>query len=246
MSSKTICLSLIFITLGYSEKMIAQLNFDSTFYNNAYSNATGAYTASLKGQFAYWNGPVYPKYPFHISEGHPYFGTNEPTPGSLVYYGMFYENVKLMYDEITDELITEDILHRNLIQLYKNRITSFTIGRSRFIFSGNDSTTNNIKPGFYQILYDGNTLALKKEIKTIQEKANPVSAVERVIESRTYYYIRINNKYYRITNQGSLLSNFNEHKKTVRNYLKTNGINFRKQPDEAIRSAVEYYDQLTK
>jgi len=63
--------------------------------------------------------------------------------------------------------------------------------------------------------------------------------------SENIYYIKKEGVYRTIRNKSSLLSVLKNKKKEVQQYLKTNDIKFKKEPERAMIMAVRYYDQLT-
>lgn len=227
-------------------KVKAQSPEDTAFYHLAINNAIKVHTHASRAQAPFLTGPLYRGYPFNIAEGHPYFNIRVPESGTIWYDGVRYDSVKLLYDEISDELLTEDFFQRNLILLPRKSVQQFAIGSDHFVYLDNISGREPFKPGYFQVLYDGKTKVFRKEIKKIQEKANPVQEVERVIESNAYYYMLVNDGYHLFTGIRGFMSLFKEHKKPVRDHLKQNGFEYRELSAATIRAAASYYDQLSK
>jgi hypothetical protein len=58
--------------------------------------------------------------------------------------------------------------------------------------------------------------------------------------------VRKNNTYYPISSQGSLLSVFKDKKKELQQYIRSNEIKYRKEPEDAMVKIATYYDHLIK
>lgn len=221
----------------------AQSSQDTSLYNLAYTNAVNSYIKASASQAPYLSGPLYPKYPFYISEGQPYYKYKVAMPGTLWYDDLRYDSVKLLYDEVADEVLAEDFYHTEMIRLPKDRVKGFAFATDRFVLLSGDEG-RSLDRGFYQVLYNGNIKVYRKETKTIQEKANPVNISERVVESHVLYYMWIDGRYRAFTKSKSFLSFFREHRKAVREHLAQKGLNVKSLSDESIAEAASYFDQL--
>lgn len=219
---------------------------DTLFYHKAIENAVTLFRKSAGDQSGLFNGSQYAGYLFEFRDsGHPYF-LKQVTPGTIVYDNQFYPQVKLLYDELAEEIVFEDSTHR--IQLLKQRVAGFTIGASSFVNIVKDSLSSAIvSTGFYQVLYGGRVVVLKKEIKRIREEMRYADeGVLRFIDAKQYYYIRKGGVYYSISSKKALLSVFKDRKKELQQYIKSSRLNFKKDRDDMLAKLGAYYDQLTK
>jgi hypothetical protein len=226
---------------------VAQLSpADSIFYQKAIGNVVSLYYQSLGDQSGLYNGTQYGGYPFSFTEGHPFFYTDKPGNGSIVYDGLLYGNVQLQYDELKEVVIMQDASHR--IQLVNERIAGFTVFSNQFIRLERDSLNRAlVATGFYNLLYDGNVSALAKEMKGLREELRSNSeGILRFIDVKRYYYIKKKNEYYPVKSKKSLRGIFADHKKEIQQFIKKNNLSFRKNPDEMLIKVTEYYDRLIK
>ena len=83
----------------------------------------------------------------------------------------------------------------------------------------------------------------KREKKILEKYSN--IQISKVVISQNIYYIKKDGVYHTIKNKSSLLSVLKSKKKEVQQYLKTNDIKFKREPERAMIMAVKYYDQLT-
>jgi hypothetical protein len=218
---------------------------DSLSLAKTVNNTLSIYFQSAGDQSRLYNGTEYTGYPFNFAEGSPFFLTNQPQKGSVMYDGVEYRDVNLQYDELSDKIIMQDENHR--IQLSNERISRFAIGNNQFVSIVNDSLDPSAPAtGFYNILYEGNPAVLKKEIKSIRQIYSYSQEATRLIDVKTNYYFRKNNQYTRIDNQKELLNFFPDRKKEIQHYIKTNKLGFKKDPDNLLVKVAVYYDQQTK
>jgi hypothetical protein len=220
---------------------------DSLFYQKAINNAVSLYHLAAGDQSGLYNGSQYPGYPFEFKDGgHPYF-IKAVTPGTILYDKLFYPQVKLLFDELADQVVFEDSTHR--IQLLKERISKFTIGGANFVRIENDSSGSAmVNTGFYQVLYGGaRAVVLKKEIKKLREEIRFADeGILRYIDVKLYYYIRKGDVYYSVGSKKTVLSVYKDRKKELQQYIKTNRLSFKKDRDNMLEKLSAYYDQLTK
>lgn len=238
----------LFLLLAYASKLTAQtVSEDSLLYQRAIDNAVALYHKSIGNQSALYNGSQYVPYSFKFKEGgHPFFFKDVFTKGSIIYDNVLYPDIQLLYDEVGDFIILKDSFHYT--KLISQRIAGFSFLSNKFIRIEKDSLSRSlISTGFYNLLYAGKVLVLKKEVKTISEEA--VSSSEgllRSIQISHYYYIKKNNEYFPIRSKKSLLAVFKDQKNEIQQYIKNNNLNFRKDRDNMLAKVSAFYDQLIK
>ncbi len=237
---------IILFTISVQNTTAQLSTADSLFYSKAVSHAINVYHQSLGDQTGLYNGIQYIGYPFAFKEGHPFFYSPESTNGSITYDSVYYSNVMLLYDEIAEIIIMQDSAHR--IQLHSSRVSGFTIANNTFIRLIKDSTAANLeKTGFYNLLYNGKTSLLKKEIKRIREEVlNVTDGVQRFVDTKTYYYIKKDEKYFTLNRKKDVFRIFKEHKKDIQQFVKTNNLSYKHDKDNLLIKVSAYYDQLTK
>ena len=218
---------------------------DSLLYRKAISNAVQVYYQVTAEQSGLFNGSQYGAYPFRFEEeGHQYFMSNKPGMGAVLYDNVLYESVQLQYDEVQEVVIMQDSVRR--IQLLNPRIASFTLFGNPFVRIVKDSTSRPlVRTGFYNVLYNGGIVLLKKEEKLIREEVTR-EAVLRFIDVNTYYYLQKAGVYYSIRNKNSLADIFDDRKKEIRQFIRKNKLSYKHDRDNMLAQTVAYYDQLNK
>lgn len=251
-----IALSLWLFTPFGNTYLVAQISaVDSLFYEKAVQNTVAVYYQGLGDQSGLFNGIQYAHHTTNFKEGgHPYFYATSMKEGSVVYDKVLYHNVFLSYDEVRDVLIFQDSKHR--IQLHSDLVSAFSILDNHFIRLVKDSlNTALVSSGFYQVVYNGNTTVLKREIKTIVEDISSASiGIVATVKAKEYFYIKKNNTYWAIKNEKDLLTLFKDREKEVQTFIKDNKLDFKNAPlstegsgfKNTLTKTAAYYDQLTQ
>jgi hypothetical protein len=200
------------------------------------------YHKSLNDQKGIYNGSLYLRL-IQTHTGHVYFKSDSLTAGQVVYDGVLYENVPLLYDELKDELVTTDITGLSLVQLIKDKVTSFTIYSSAFIhqFTGTDSQGFKSN-GFFRLLYDGKMKVLHRETKFLRQKIVRENEYNRYVDTQSGYWISSETGLQRISNYRDLLNVFGNTKKQVHEHIRSKGIKFREETEQTLVEAVSFYE----
>ena len=237
--------TVIFLLLITPLQTVAQsLLPDSTLINRGKEIAQQQYRIFEGVQSRLYNGKLYRDYTVPLSEGHPYFSTDKLETGKIRYDGILYEDVPLLYNIVTDEVIT---LHYNKIQwvsLRKDKIDFFNVGGNQFLSITADSLNKQIASGIYQALYDGPTTALKKKSKFVVESISN-NLLLRSVKITERYYLWHGDGWHQVNSLRSVLLLLNGHNAAIRQHLRSANIKYRKNPDLALATIAAFYDQIT-
>lgn len=243
---KIVYLSVILclINIVISKKTLAQVvNRDSSSQQNAFDKAVTFYHSSVGKQADIFNGI---EYHLHdpLAKGNAYFlDVNSFTPGSVYYDDVYYDDVPMLYDLNTDQVVALLYNHYSMYSLVKEKVKSFNFLNHHFVNVKSDAPgeKEGLKPGFYDQLYLGKTEILVKREKTIQTN----NWAESYFSESTKWFLQKNNVFYSFNNQGELLELLKDKKKELKQYIKTNHIQFRAKPEEAMVKIVSFYDHLS-
>ncbi|MBL7698232.1 MAG: hypothetical protein JNK79_08745 [Chitinophagaceae bacterium] len=233
---------LFLILIVYAGPASGQSSFtDST--NPALSNTLRIYANATGTQAGFYNGVQYRRYPNFITSGQPFFIADSLINGTVTYDGVRYENVKLQYDEVNDQLITTDVQGDNLVQLYKPKVSAFSIGSHIFT---NLTSGNYPGPGYYRVLYSGKSQIIVKEVKSIQVRTGDTrDQTIRSVEGSVDYYLKTQKGYTKFNRLNSFLSLFGKDRKAVAGFIKDKRLKYRQDKENLFYQAVTFYDQLT-
>lgn len=193
-----------------------------------------------------FNGLQYAGYPFSFVKGHQFFDTTAAMPGTIMYDDVHYQDLQLLYDEVSDKAIV--ISNQRRVELSSERISGFTILDHQFVRIVKDSSVKSSisKEGFYELLYKGKVQVYKKEQKEVFEELSSDQGILRRILVKVNYYICKDKGYFPVSNKKDVIAIYKDRKKEVRDYINNNGLSFRNNKEEAVIKVSAYYDQLTK
>jgi len=233
-----ICVAVILFINGISKAQSASDTLSGTILHPA-----TVYYQTLGEQSPLYNAREYVDYASTIQVGHAFYNTNEFVKGTIHFDGMSFENVMILYDIIKDKVILQHFNKVFRIDLPVNKIQEFSMLDHRFIRILPDSN-QTIQEGFYDKLYQGKTLLFAKRRKKIREERTGTDIIN-VVDESIIFYIQKQGIYYPVKNMGSLLNVLSGKREQIRQYLKKNGVKFRKEPEKAVLMAVEHYDRLS-
>ncbi len=219
---------------------------DSLVYKVAVGDAITSYHDFLGSNASLYNGIEYVAYPLAINEGHPFFLFDRFDTATVIYDGVPYHQVRLLFDLAQDVLVVEPPFQGSVIQLYNERIKSFTLFGHNFVRIVDDSARReSIATGFYEVLYSGKSLLLRKDNKDIEQNL-VYDGMQIFIREKINYYLLRDGSYHPINNKKELLNLMSDRKKEIRQFLRKNKIRLRKDMDDALVRAVAFYDRLPR
>lgn len=231
---------LLFILSVLNQTGKAQDNVpDSSYSKTAYNNAVNYYHKYTDKQARLYNGWLHLGYSNKI-EGFAYYPENTWQKGTVVYDGITFNDVNMMYDVYKDELIIQHF-HRLMQTLHGEKVKEFTFGDLHFIRIQKDSLRNvTLNTGFYQELYKGKLHLLAKRQKLFEEIVT--DKLEQKFVLKNFYYLNRNNTWYAVKSYKDLAAVLKEKSKEIRQHLKKNKVKYRRNREKALIMAVQYFD----
>lgn len=238
----SLILWLIFCLAAFSP-LLAQLSpEDSVFYKQSVNNLIEIYKQSAGDQSRLYNGSQYGGYTFSFTNGHAFFKYDRPGMGAVLYDGVLYQDIALQFDEVQEVLIADS---SRRIQLLNDRVERFTLFDNEFVRIVRDAVlAGPLKTGYYNVLYEGKSRLLKREEKFIREDVS-TGTMLRFIETHTYYFLEINNKFLPIKSRKEIIGIFAGRKKEIKQYIRKNRLSYKHDRDNMLVKLTAYYDQLT-
>lgn len=233
----------IFVTLH--TRAITQELLPDTSSSPAVKNAVNFYSTSLTEQLHLYNGKEYQDYAVPFDEGHPYFLRTDFSKGIINYDGNTYNDVSLLYNLVTDDVII--LAHNKIlkIRLLKEKVGGFSLSGHSFLNLSRDSLlSSDMSAGFYDVLSTGKVALLAKRVKNIQSYTK--QKVEVRVFEKDHFYLRKDGRYFPIQNKKTFLAQLGDKKKEIQQFIKQNKLRFRKYPEYTMVKVTEYYNQLTK
>lgn len=233
----------LLITSGYC---YAQTNLaDSTSEQLASAAAITNFNKKIGDQSRLYNGAEYIFYDAVI-KGNPYYNdTATFEPGSVIYDGINYSGVSLLFDLNKDCVITLLPNKFTMIKLITERVRSFDISGHHFIYLDKEKS-GKLAPGFYNQVYNGGVELLVKNKKLLQKTSGLSGTIEYFFSESKEIYLKKGGVYTSANSKGAMLNILKDKSKELKQYIGTNNINFDDNKEQAMVKVAAYYDQLTK
>lgn len=214
---------------------------DPAFRASVLQNAVKAYRNAMGDNLLLYNGAEYTgSYPGVA--GHPYFLSGDLQPGAVYYEGVYYPDMLIKYDLVSNELVIKGKQNVQIV-LPPEKIGHFYIGNHLFVKLTLDSG-ELAAPYFYEQLYKGRLTVWLKQRKQA-ERGFRAEDPYHFTQYNTYV-IEKENRYITVDNEKALMALFGNEREAVRKYLRTQKQRFKKDPGQTIIKAVAYYDGLKK
>ena len=236
---RTVFFTLFFPLLNQSLAQTTPVAKSAT--EDAEQAAIARYHTTLGKEGHLFSGSEFISYTSFSGE-HQFFKYTQPREASLVYENLKYQQVPLLYDIVSDDVVVGQSLANGetvYLKLDKNRVSSFNLDGHTFIHLR--STNGGLGTGFYEQLYSGNSQVLAKRKKTYKKEVVTIT-----FPADNFYYILKDGVYHPVKSKGSVLKIFRSHKKELTQYLKANNIVFFENRELAIARMAEHYDILTQ
>ena len=218
---------------------------DSITYIKGINNAVAFYQQFIDPPTGLYNGREYADYANSIKDGHPFFMSTNFNSGSIVYDGVLYDNIPLLYDLVKGEIIIKVGIYK--ISLINEKVSWFSVLNNKFVrIEENDSNQAVISTGFYNILYEGEIILYKKQKKKIQEDVSFSEGIKKYIIESDSYYFKKDSVFYPVNNKGSLLSLLQNKRKEVLQFIRKNKLDLRKHKENAFIRIAAYYDSINR
>lgn len=225
------------IFFSFLEATAQETNSAGVSQASANDSLSGNYTSPQDVYSPLYNGRQFYGYPSFI-EGHAFYRTSDWTTGSVLYDGLWYRNVQLMYDIHQDELV---VRHPNGIPviLFKERVTQFSLLNEIFVYI----EYNNLAKGFYQVLVKGRATAYVKRGKKLEEKIDGTQLERKFIPADAFFIFK-DGRYYSIHNQQNLFNVLKERRQALQQYRRQSGLRFKTDAEQLIHRLTEHYNHL--
>ena len=192
-----------------------------------YSQQKYDFAAEAGMDAAVYRGPEAVKYPFRY-EGTPYAYTESFLGGTLVYNGVFYKGLLLNLNAHRDELHLKMPSSGIVIELDRRLVGEFSFGGRNYVALIGDSAVDGLQGGFYQMLYKGEDMLVKKNGKSFHERLQSGSSkgVFRFFDPADRYYVVKGGKPVQVSRMKDFARVYKEEKKAIKGFIRKNKMRF--------------------
>jgi hypothetical protein len=216
---------------------------DSLLFQTAGKTVIAISSEMANPQSPLYNGSEYVNYDNHI-EGHQFFESQVLEEGSVMYDGILYKNVPMLYDIVKDEVIIEHFDRYYKIRLVSERINYFSLLNHTFVrFKKDPESRPELETGFYEILYDGQLTVLLKKAKRYKETIESQRVIRQFLEDDQYYLYK-NTSFHPVKGKLSVIQVLKDRKKEVRQFIRQHHLTFKANIGQDLTSISLFYDKL--
>ena len=235
-------LSLIFIHLICISLTFAQ-SIKKIDTNSSVRAAELFFNSSIKQRSLLFNGPFFQDYAPNVEGSANFQNLTAFSKGSIVYQGFRFDGIPLIYDIYQDKIIS--LIDSSFkFSFQGDWISEFDINGHHFKHIKVVGSLNSvIKPGFYDLIYNGKSRIFVKRTKIMEFSLNG-KYITYYFTPKTYYYIERGGKFEVIKGKKSFLNYFKDHKPELNKHLNQNKIKFNKKPEEAMILLASFYEHL--
>lgn len=236
------CLFLSTLTVVTTEAQSSQK--DSTIFGSAYAVAVRQYHMYVAPEVGLYRGIQYVDYDHTVQKGQPFLGPNLIRLGSVWYGGVAYHKVAMEYDLVEDQLVVMDPLSVFKISLYMDLVDSFSLDGHLYFRLKDSLAPSSMRSGFWDRLYQGRIVLLKRERKVRNE--NIVISSDNVryfIDSSVSFYLRKGNVYHPVNTKRELFDAFTDRKRgEIRRVIRRSGLNWHDGKEALLWQVAAWYD----
>jgi hypothetical protein len=179
----------------------------------------------------------------------PLLFENKPRKGSILLNDRLYRNLILEYDTFLDQLIYSDSTKLINDRVFKIAMNKDPVKEFRLYFNGDSMIFRHFIPdgvsvfsfpeGFYEVVYDGKSKFIVKH-------------QSRLIENNGLYEYRYNpvrffsngTEFKKVRSPGSFLNMMGKYSHSVKKYMRTNNIHYRRADNAEVSTVLRYYDSF--
>ncbi|TGE29480.1 hypothetical protein E5K02_08510 [Hymenobacter metallicola] len=213
----------------------------------ALAYAQQLYTSTLGNEAQLFNGPEYLNFiqKYHTARGHQFFASDEARPAAITYDGYTYEAIPIRYDIVNDQVVIKHATSPLLIKLIREKVNSFSLDGHTFVWVGAELPSDSeMKPGFYDQIFNDRLQLLVKRYKVVQERATTLGT-EAKFSEKDKVFAKKDGAYYPITAKGDLLKLLPDRKKELQKYIAEHKLSFKAAAREAsLLELAKYYHTL--
>lgn len=182
------------------------------------------FSANIILQAQDFNSPVFrgelvEKYTYPIT-GSVYAYSDEFETGNVLFNGKRYTDLLLNLDSYRDELQLK-VIGTECIALRNSLVGDFNIGKRNYTAFYGENCINGLSEGYYQVLYNGERILLKKIYKNVSEQVHFITGkITKVFTTKFRYYLIMNGKVYKIKDDKDLVKFGKEHKGEIKAFIK--------------------------
>lgn len=160
----------------------------------------------------------------------------------VVFDGLLYEQIPLMYDLVNDVLVTSHPHRQAYLELHTHLVSEFRIDKDRFIHIKDH---DHLAAGFYQILHEGEDfVCYARYSRSVALYRGGTKMERRYVSSNRFFVLdkQDGSGFREIRKLADLFALKPSERRGVRRHLRQLDLRFRKHPVETVAAVLAYLD----
>lgn len=179
-------------------------------------------------------------------QGHQFFIEDYWEVGDICYKGQQFDSVYLLYEIFNDQVLVESFTTKGSmapLKLHATDVSKFNLFGHTFVRLESDST-GGIVSGYYDVLFEGDSVTLYAKREKEIVKSNDISTVAETFIQKDKYFILKGGQYHQVKKKGSFLKVLGDRKKELKRFARTNMLTFSQNRERSLIAMTKYYDSL--
>lgn len=215
----------------------------------SYSQQTGQITTAYESNIPLNQETISGGYyvdPPQTIQGDPYFFSKNFETGKLTINGITYQNVPLLYNIYTDEIITFHPEHKQRVLIKTEKINGFSYlddPKSSFIKIAENPDYSHHGNGFYEMITSGKVDLLNKHYKTRKEKREISKYTSEFLEKNDFW-LRKGDEMRLVKKKSDVFDFLGLEKRDVRTMAREQNLIFKSNKRAYLMMVVSYFNSL--
>jgi hypothetical protein len=202
------------------------------------------YHAYVAPEVGLYRGMQYVDYDFSIQKGQPFFGPDSIRYGSVWYSGVEYDTVRMLYDQVKNQLVILDPYNVYKISLFMDRVDSFSLDGHLLIRIRDSLAPPPLRFGYCERIYQGRLVLLMQEQKFLHENIMLSSDnVRFYIDGSVSYYLKKDGRYLAVNTKKGLFDFLNDRRRSdIKRIMRKSKLKWRTDKEQLLRLVAAWYD----
>lgn len=183
-------------------------------------------------------GREHEKYPIHYAN-HPWLNSPEFVKGKLYYNGLKYTNIEMKLDLYRNELVVTPPHAPFSIVLEPALVDSALLKDTPIRYF--ETPQGGMPAGYAVMLHNGNNQLFQKHRLILRDVVESGKLITRFEILKSFWLVN-ESGVSRISSVSDLNRHFPDQRREIRTFLKTNQLNFRRNPEQTLAQLLDYLD----
>lgn len=233
-------LCLLFMAFGWQTSVKGQTPSNPT---PDLASHVAEYFSDVSDYAIIYTGKEEIKYPAYMIN-HPYLYTSEYKKANLSFDGVLYPNVKLRLNLHLEELVVQSEDGRFNVVVPTDCVDFATMDGNYIFYNVPQTGIKQFSKGYYVRFHNGKYPVYKRETCFIQSVIKDMK-IEASFVRKNRLYVYKDDVYHMVGSKRAVLKLFSTKKRELKRFIKEQGLNYKKTPDEFVKRVTLYYETLT-